>query len=375
MTRSMSRRARVVVAALVVVSSAGVVAGPAVAHGRDEVVITATNLVSDVPGRAEVTDPDLSNAWGLAAGPATPIWVADNHTDLSTLYSGAVGSQPVVKVPLVVSIAGGAPTGVVFNSGAGFVVSNGTTSGPSRFMFASEGGDITGWNPAVPPPPPSTHSQPAVHVADAVYKGLALAVTSRGPRLYAANFHAGTVDVFDTAFAVVHQPGAFVDPALPAGYAPFDVAAIDGRLYVTYALQDAAAHDDVKGRGHGFIDVYTLDGTLLRRLVSRGRLDSPWGLSLAPSSFGRLAGMLLVGNFGDGRINVYDPTTGRSRGVLRDTDDDPIVIDGLWALQIGNPTIGGIDSILFTAGPDAEQHGLFGVLRANTDDDDGHDEG
>jgi uncharacterized protein (TIGR03118 family) len=363
-----------VAASLVVFAGTGVVASPAVADGRDDGAVCVTNLVSDVPGRAQVTDPDLSNAWGLAAGPVTPIWVADNHTDVSTLYSGAVGSQPVVKVPLVVSIAGGAPTGVVVNSGAGFVVSDGTTSGPARFVFASEGGDITGWNPAVPPPPPSTHSQLGVHVPDAVYKGLALATTTHGPRLYAANFHGGTVDVFDDTFAAVHQPGAFVDPALPAGYTPFDIAAIGAQLYVTYTLQDATAHDDVKGRGHGFIDVYTLDGALVRRFASRGRLNSPWGLVLAPSSFGRFAGMLLVGNFGDGRINAYDPTTGRFRGVLRDATGDPIVIDGLWALQTGNPTIGGTDSILFTAGPDAEQHGLFGLLRAHTDDGDGHDE-
>jgi uncharacterized protein (TIGR03118 family) len=370
MARSVCRRSRLVVAAVVgVVASACVGVGPAAADRGDEVAVTVTNLVSDVPGRAPLTDPDLSNAWGLAAGPTSPIWVADNHTDVSTLYSGATGNQPVAKVPLTVSIAGGAPTGVVFSSGAGFVVSDGTTSGPARFIFASEGGDITGWNPAVPPPPPSTHSQPAVHVADAVYKGLAIAATPDGSRLFAANFHAGTIDVFDDTFAAVRQFGAFVDPRLPAGYAPFDVAAVDGHLYVTYALQDAAAHDDVKGRGHGFIDVYTFDGTLVRRLVSRGRLDSPWGLSLAPSSFGRFAGMLLVGNFGDGRINVYDPMTGRFRGVVRDAEGDPIVIDGLWALQIGNPTIGGTDSVLFSAGPDGEQHGLFGLLRADADDD------
>jgi uncharacterized protein (TIGR03118 family) len=322
-----------------------------------------TNLVSDVPGRAQITDANLANAWGLAAGPSTPIWVANNHTDTSTLYSGAVGGVPVSAVPLVVNVAGGAPTGLVFNGGSDFVVSAGGVPAPARFIFSSEGGDITGWNIGVPPPPPSTQSQPAVHVDGAVYKGLAIATTAGGSRLYAANFHAGTVDVFDGAFAPVVKAGAFTDPKLPAGYAPFNVAVIDGRVYVTYAKQGPDAVDDVSGRGHGFIDVFDTDGNFEHRLVSRGRLNSPWGLAVAPQGFGKFGGQLLVGNFGDGRINVYDPATGRFRGVLRDREEHAIKIEGLWALQFGNPAFAGADTLIFSAGPDDETHGLLGIIR------------
>ncbi|MEP6661492.1 MAG: TIGR03118 family protein [Acidimicrobiales bacterium] len=331
-----------------------------------------TNLVSDVPGRAQLTDPNLANAWGLAAGPTTPIWVANNHTDTSTLYSGAVGGLPVTAVPLVVNVT--EPTGLVFNGGNDFVVSAGGASAPARFIFSSESGDITGWNIGVPPPTPSTQAQPAAHVDGAVYKGLAIASTTGGSRLYAANFHAGTVDVFDGTFAPVVKAGAFTDPKLPPGYAPFNVAVINGSVYVTYALQDADAVDDVHGRGHGFIDVFDKDGNFQHRLVSRGRLNSPWGLTVAPQGFGKFGGQLLVGNFGDGRINVYDPTTGRFRGVLRDREEHAISIEGLWALQFGNPTFAGADTLIFSAGPDDETHGLLGIIQvkqARAEEDDG----
>jgi uncharacterized protein (TIGR03118 family) len=365
MTRFIRRGTlRTVLLVLGTVAAVTVPAGAASAHddgsgGRFQV----TNLVSDVPGRAQITDANLANAWGMAAGPATPIWVANNHTDTSTLYRGAVGGAPVTAVPLVVNVAGGAPTGLVFNGGSDFVVSAGGASGPSLFIFSSEGGDITGWNPGVPPPPFSTQSQPAAHVDGAVYKGLAIASTAGGSRLYATNFHAGTVDVFDGAFAPVKKAGAFTDPKLPKGYAPFNVAVINGSVYVTYALQGAGAVDDVHGRGHGFIDVYDTDGNFQHRLVSRGRLNSPWGMTIAPQGFGKFGGQLLVGNFGDGRINVYDPATGRFRGVLRDSEEHAISIDGLWALQFGNPTFAGADTLIFSAGPDGETHGLLGVIQ------------
>lgn len=355
-------RFRTVLVAVGAVAAVTVPAARAAADDDGGGSYRVTNLVSDVPGRAQITDANLANAWGLAAGPATPIWVANNHTDSSTLYSGAIAGSPVTAVPLVVSVAGGAPTGMVFNGGSEFVVSAGGISAPARFIFASEGGDITGWNIGVPPPPPSTASQPAVHVDGAVYKGLAIATTATGARLYATNFHAGTVDVFDGAFAPVVKAGAFTDPKLPAGYAPFNVAVIGGQVYVTYAKQDADGEDDVSGRGHGFIDVFDTDGNFQHRLVSRGRLNSPWGLALAPQTFGRFAGKLLVGNFGDGRINVYDLGTGRFRGVLRDRHEHAITIEGLWALQFGNPAFAGADTLIFSAGPDDETHGLLGII-------------
>ena len=365
-------RSRIIGSVLVVAAFVTVPSARASANDghRDEGMYQVTNLVSDVPGLAAITDPNLANAWGLAAGPATPIWVANNHTDTSTLYRGAVGGAPISKVPLVVNIAGGAPTGVVFNDGTGFVVSDTSgASGGARFIFSSEGGDITGWNPAVPPPPPSTQSQPAAHVNGAVYKGLALATSSHGPRLLAANFAAGTIDVFDTTFTLLHD-GKFTDPSLPSNYAPFNVTVLNGKVFVSYAQQDPNGPDDVKGPGHGYIDVYDPDGNLLRRVVSGGALNSPWGMAIAPAGFGRFSGKLLVGNFGDGHINVYSLKSGKHRGMLATDDESPVTIDGLWALQFGNSVIGGPTSLLFSAGPNDEQHGLFGMINVAESDDD-----
>jgi uncharacterized protein (TIGR03118 family) len=322
-----------------------------------------TNLVSDLPGLAQLTDPDLVNPWGLAAGPTTPAWVADNGTDKATIYPGFVNGSPIQKAPLVVSIPGGAPTGQVFNPTPGFVVHGGGASGPALFLFDSEAGLVTGWNPGVPPPPPSTRARVGARVHDAIYKGLAIATTSAGTFLYGADFHHGRIDVFDRDFDRVHLSGGFRDPELPAEFAPFNVQELGGRLYVAYAKQDAAREDEVAGRGLGFVDVYSTSGHLLRRLVRRGQLNAPWGLVRAPASgFGRFSGALLVGNFGDGRINAYDPTTGAFLGRLRHEDGSPIEIEGLWALRFGNGVTGNPTTLLFTAGIDDEAHGLFGAI-------------
>jgi uncharacterized protein (TIGR03118 family) len=324
-----------------------------------------TNLVSDLPGLAQLTDPDLVNPWGMAAGPATPVWVADNGTDKATIYPGFVNGSPISKAPLVVNIPGGAPTGQVFNGTPGFVVRSGAASGPALFLFNSEAGLVTGWNPGVPPPPPSTQAQVGASVPHAIYKGLALATTSAGSFLYAADFHHGRIDVFDAGFNLVHLSGRFQDRKLPRGYAPFNVQELGGRLYVAYAKQDAAREDEVAGPGRGFVDVYSTSGHLLRRLVRRGHLNAPWGLVLAPAAgFGRFSGDLLVGNFGDGRINAYDPRTGAFRGRLRHEDGSPIQIEGLWALRFGNGVTGDPTTLLFTAGIDDEAHGLFGAIQA-----------
>jgi uncharacterized protein (TIGR03118 family) len=367
-----SRRWCGAVAAVAVAGLALAPAAPARTHhgshrgdhgGRGLGQFVQRNLVSDLPG-AELKDPSLVNAWGLAFGPTTPAWVADNGTDVSTLYAGAVGNTPVVKRALTVSIPGGAPTGAVFNGSPSFVVHSGMSSGAALFLFATEGGTIVGWNPAVPPPPPSTMGQTAATVPDAVFKGLAIADTAAGPQLYAADFHHGTVDVWDGNFAPVVRPGAFQDPALPAGYAPFGIQAVGSTIAVTYAKQDADAHDDVPGRGNGFVDFYDTAGTLLRRFAAHGSLNSPWGVALAPQGFGRASGALLVGNFGDGRINAYDPVSGRFLGALRGGGGRPLAIDGLWALAFGNGVIGTHRTLLFTAGPAGESHGLFGSITA-----------
>jgi uncharacterized protein (TIGR03118 family) len=317
------------------------------------------DLVSDIPGRAQLTDPDLVNPWGLAAGPNTPLWVADNGTDVSTLYSGGVDGSPPVKVPLVVSIPGGAPTGIVFNPTTGFVVRRDQASAPAAFIFDSEAGKVLAWSPKVPP---MTEAQVEVTQPNAIYKGLTLADSPRGTLLYAANFHEAKIDVFDDRFNSVTVPGGFKDPDLPAGYAPFNVQALGTNIYVTYALQDEQATDDVPGAGHGFVDVYDTSGNLLRRLVSRGQLDSPWGLVIAPEGFGRFGGDLLVGNFGNGAINAYDRRTGDFQGELQDQNGKPIRIDGLWTLRFGNGVFGTPSTLIFSAGIDDEQHGLLGEL-------------
>jgi uncharacterized protein (TIGR03118 family) len=325
-----------------------------------------TNLVSDLPGLAQLTDPDLVNPWGLAAGPTTPVWVADNGTDKATIYPGFVNGSPIQKAPLVVTIPGGAPTGQVFNPTAGFEVQDGAASGPALFLFDSEAGLVTGWNPGVPPPPPSTQAQVGARIRHAIYKGLAIATTPAGRTfLYGADFHHGRIDVFDSDFDRVHLSGRFRDPKLPRGYAPFNIQELGGRLYVAYAKQDADREDEVAGPGRGFVDVYSTRGQLLRRLIRRGQLNAPWGLVQAPAAgFGRFSGALLVGNFGDGRINAYDPKTGAFRGRLRHEDGRPIQIEGLWALRFGNGVTGTPTTLLFTAGIDDEAHGLFGAIQA-----------
>jgi uncharacterized protein (TIGR03118 family) len=317
------------------------------------------NLISDIAGVARITDPNLVNPWGMAAGPTTPLWVSDNGTDVSTLYTGGVkGSIPAIT-PLVVKIPGGAPTGVVFNPTDGFQLTNGSASAPARFIFDSEAGQITAWSPMVPP---ATEAQSKVTTPGAIYKGLAIATSSKGPAIYAADFHNAKIDVFGTDFMPLTLPGSFTDPALPAGYAPFNIQELGGKLYVAYAKQDAAAEDEEAGAGLGFVDVYDTDGNMLKRLVSQGDLNAPWGLVIAPRHFGGFGGDLLVGNFGDGAIHAYDPENGNLEGQLTNEDGNPIVIDGLWALRFGNGTIGTPRTLLFTAGIGDEGHGLFGEI-------------
>ena len=331
-------------------------------------------LVSDQPGVAALRDPDLVNAWGLSASPGTdaapgsPLWVSDNGKDRTTLYSGA--SATSVTKTLAVDVASGTPTGQVFNTDAtGFVVHDSAGhSAPAKFLFATESGSIDGWNPAVGAsgPAPSTTTEVAVrNGANAVYKGLAIGTTNGHTYLYAANFRSGRVEAYDDTFTPVQLPGGlFVDPRIPAGYAPFNVQELGGRLYVTYAKQDATLHDDVAGPGHGFVDVFSNNGAFIRRLVSRGALNSPWGLALAPHGFGHLGGALLVGNFGDGRIHAFNATTGAGEGTLRNSHGRPITIDGLWGLQFGNGNAAKTDQLVFSAGPGGESHGLLGKIVA-----------
>lgn len=325
------------------------------------------DLVADQPGIAPITDPNLVNAWGIATSPTGGnFWVSSNGKDLSTVYHGDVSGTPLVKNSLEVTIPGGAPTGQVFNSTSDFKVGTGSASAPALFIFASEAGDITGWNPNVPASGSTTAEFGYQAPDSAVYKGLALASDNGQNFLYAADFHNNKIDVLNSSFQIAHLGGSFTDPNLPAGYAPFNVALLNGQLYVSYAKQDSDAHDDAAGAGRGFVDVFTTDGAFVQRLISQGKLNSPWGMTIAPSTFGDFSGDLLVGNFGDGTIHAYNASTGAFIGTLSSSKHDPVVVDGLWGLTFGNGTTAGDSSTLyFSAGPDGESHGLFGKITAN----------
>jgi uncharacterized protein (TIGR03118 family) len=335
------------------------------------------NLVSDIAGVARHTDENLVNPWGLVIAPTGAIWVANNGTGVATVYNSRGQSNPNETNPLVVTIPtapanteGGNPTGQVFNPTADFVVSKDGRSGKAVFIFSAEDGTISGWNPNV-------DMTNAVLAADrsatgAIYKGLAIGVTGGNSFLFATNFNAGTVDIFDKNFALVVKAGAFQDPNLPAGFAPFGIQNIQNLLFVTYAQQDADKEDDVPGPGAGFVNVFDLEGKFIRRFASQGTLNAPWGLARPLQKFGKFGNAVYVGNFGDGRINVFDFATGAFRGQLEDADDHPLAFDGLWGLAFSGR------SLFFTAGIADEEHGLFGVIRrakhANEGDQDDDDD-
>jgi uncharacterized protein (TIGR03118 family) len=359
----------------VVVSAAGLLALgiPAVAtatpaHHQQPFGVHQVNLVSDLPGMAPLTDPDLVNPWGLALSATSPLWVADAGTDTSTLYSAAPAATTATKVAAVrVTFPDQPelPTGQVFNGGTGFAVSNGTTSGPARFIFSTITGRIEAWAPGVSPNLGNATTEATV--AGASYTGLAIATATAGDELYAANFGQGRIDVFDSTFAPVKtSPFAFRDFFLPRGFVPFNVQALSGNIFVTYAKADPATGRASSVLGAGFVDEFTVDGRFVARVASRQSLSSPWGLAIAPASWGNLAGSLLVGNFGNGRINVV-PLSGRERGrvvsQLRDTSGKVISIERLWSLTPGTASTGGTDALWFSAGIGNETHGLLGLLR------------
>jgi uncharacterized protein (TIGR03118 family) len=325
-------------------------------------------LVSDLPGAA-VTDPNLKNPWGIAFSPAGgPFWIADAGTGLSTVYNGD-GSI----VPLVVTIPGpggspanfvAAPTGIIWNPGTNpataFLVPN--TTIPAVFIFATEDGTISAWAGGLNP------SDKAVLAVDnsktgpgAVYKGLAFGVNAGGAMLFATNFRAGTVDVFDHNYQPVTTDGGFRDRNIPSGYAPFGIEMIDGNLFVSYAKQDGKKEDDVPGSGHGFVNVFDTDGHLLMRFASHGKLNSPWGMTRASFDFGPFSGAILIGNFGDGRINVFK-STGEFVNQLNGKDGKPLVVDDLWKLTLGGGAKSTPDTLYFTAGINDEADGLFGTI-------------
>src|SRR5271157_580016 len=317
------------------------------------------NLVSDIPGLAAWTDPNLVNPWGVSFSPTSPFWVADNGTGLATLYNstGTPLSLVVTIPPPTGQMGPAAPDGQVFNP-------NPANFGGSHFIFATEDGTISSWSGGT-----NAVLQVDNSAGNSVYKGLALASNGSGTFIYATDFHNGAINVFDTSFHPATLPGSFTDPNLPAGYAPFNIVASGGNLYVSYAVQNPAKHDDVAGPGNGILDVFDTNGNFVQRLVSNGgALNSPWGMAWAPAGFGKFGGDLLVGNFGDGTINVYDPVTGTWLAQLDDPSGNPVTNLGLWDITFGNGGNGGSKNILyFTAGipgpgGQIEENGLFGSI-------------
>lgn len=327
------------------------------------------NLVADGPAiPSEQKDPNLVNAWGIAFNPYGVVWVNDNGTGLSTLYDGnGVPQSLVVRVPGPTATVTGTPTGIVFYGGNAFTVNQGGVTGPSRFIFASEDGGISGWAPNV-------NLTNAIRVVEAgpdnpIYTGLAISAGGTGGLLYAADFRNGKVDVFSATFARVTLPGTpFQDPHLPAGYAPYGLQEINGDIYVTFAKRSATPGEADTGRRQGYVSVFDPNGVFVRRVVSRGPLNAPWGLALAPASFGAHADRLLVANHGDGTIHAFDLASGHWKGQLRGVNKRPIRIDGLWGIAFGSgvasqPT----NTLFFTAGPNGGANGLYGRLDVATD--------
>ena len=333
------------------------------------------NLVSDGFVPADNTDANLVNAWGIAFNPFGAAWIANNGSGTSTLYDGAGQPQPlVVQVPPSgISSGKGTPTGIVFNASPGFVVSPESDSEPSRVIFATEDGVIAGWSPNVEP-------TSAIRIIDngvstgAVYKGLALRSSDSGDLLFATDFRNNKIDVFDRSFNAVRlSDGAFSDPTIPGDFAPFGIQVINGQIYVTYAKQDADRRGEVAGEGLGFVNIYNDKGALLRRFATGGTLNAPWGMARAPADFGVFGNCLLVGNFGDGKINAFHPVSGQFLGQLTGSNQQPLQINGLWGIAFGNGFLNQpINTLFFAAGPGDEQHGLYGRIDTwpNTQSDD-----
>jgi uncharacterized protein (TIGR03118 family) len=354
--------------------------------GRGRNSYQVTSLVSNLTGAA-TTDPVLQNAWGIAFSPAgSAFWVNDNDTGCSTLYTGAgakIGLQVSIPLPGNViaanscqpfdfnnppSVTPAAPTGIIWNPSAAFLVPG--TKSAAAFIFDTEDGTLSAWAGGLTPATDAVlavdNSANPTPASGAVYKALVFAVNSHGAFLFATNFRAGRIDVFgpngpDGLFSAATTDGGFVDPYIPAGYAPFGIALIDGDLFVTYALQNAPKHDDVAGPGRGFVDVFDTDGHLLRRFASRGTLNAPWGVARASYAFGKFSGRILIGNFGNGHISAFSDH-GDFLGELQDGEDRPLVVDGLWTLALGGGSGSSPDTLFFAAGPNGETNGRFGTI-------------
>jgi uncharacterized protein (TIGR03118 family) len=349
---------------------AGASAAPAAAAPANS--FKQTNLIaSKASFGAKLVDKNLTNAWGLAAGPSTPIWVSDNNSGFATVYSGGIKGSPV-SLDLTVPVPGGNPTGLVFNPDSAAFPVGGLSGSPAVFIMGTDSigkaqspGEIAAWDGGASfvvedSPKGGAGGKTPAH---AVFKGLALATTPKaGPELFAADVANAKVDVFNRDFRLVSTPTEFRDPKIPAGYAPFGIQELNGVIYVSYGKQNKSKTDVVPGAGLGFVDAYTVNGKLIKHLVSHGPLNEPWGMVIAPKGFGPFAGDLLVGNLGNGWINAFNAKTGKFLGPLDNTKGHPIAISGLWGLMVGNSAFGGASSVVFSAGPNGFANGLVGVL-------------
>jgi uncharacterized protein (TIGR03118 family) len=360
---------------MVFVAAAGLAAAanPAGASTAPANDFVRTVLVTDTGAHhAKLKDPNLKNAWGITAGPSTPVWVSDNNSSNATVYGGGINGS-AVSLDLTVPVPGGNPTGQVFNPTQDFGVGGTTT--PAVFIVDSDSigstqspGEIAAWDGGktfvVEDSP--TGGPGGKTPAKAVFKGLAIAATPKaGPELFASDVANGTVDVFNSSFKSISTPTEFKDPALPAGYAPFGIQNLNNKIYVTYGKQNASKTNVVPGTGFGVVDVFSVDGVLLKHLVSNGAsspLNEPWGLAIAPSSFGPFGGDLLVGNLGNGWINAFNPTTGKFLGTLDNSSGYPLTVPGLWGLMVGNSSFGGSKSLVFSGGPMGYNAGMLGVI-------------
>jgi uncharacterized protein (TIGR03118 family) len=307
-------------------------------------------------------DPNLINAWGLSRSSGSPWWVSDNGTGLSTLYDGSgVPQSLVVTIPPPKGQEGPAtPTGNVFNFTNAFNVKPHLKA---IFIFVTEDGTISGWNPGVD----LTHAILKVNrPGEAIYKGIAIAKTAHGPRIFVSNFKSGHVEVFDGSWNLQSDSGAFVDPMLPENYAPFGIQNVGGNIIVTYARRAPGSTDEDHGAGLGYVTIFNTSGQVIGRLAHGAYFNAPWGIAMAPADFGVFSHRLLIGNFGNGKIHAFDPVSGAFEGTLLDTAGHAITVDGLWALEFGggNTNSGAANELFFTSGPHDEGDGLLGKISA-----------
>jgi uncharacterized protein (TIGR03118 family) len=345
---------------------------------------TDTALVSDRVGVVATTttiDANLSNPWGVSLAPGLPFWIADNNSNLSTLYSGTgavetnsiTGSNDVgITIPASAAGVPANPTGQVYNGGGGFLIPTSAGKETALFIFDGEGGTIAAWANGSGATAVTAYDDGVANGANhAVYKGLAIGTVNSANFLYATDLHNSKVDVFDTNFTKpAAMQGKFVDPTIPVGFVPFGIVALSGQLYVSYAKQDAAKHDETTGAGLGYVDVFDFSGNFVNRFASGGALNAPWGMAVAPTGFGSLAGDLLIGNFGDGKINIFAPKgteLATSMGPVTVTNGGTFAVPGLWAVVFGNgDSDKPLTTLFYTAGLANQTDGVFGSISMTT---------